>query len=104
MQESKEDNTPYTKRELDHYFQEVFSRLDKQDLVLAGIKDQTTKTNGRVNGHDFWLSALKWVCGALWTLLLVLVPVLWHLQRLQSVEDAQSAVKSALSDYVLTSK
>lgn len=93
------EEAPYSKRELDHYFTELFARMDKQDIVLAGIQTQTTKTNGRVTKLEFWISALKWTCGALWTLLLVLVPILWHLQRLQSLEDSQDAVKSALSGF-----
>lgn len=40
---------PYSKRELDFRFDELFKRMDKQDVLLERIETQTTKTNGRVN-------------------------------------------------------
>lgn len=38
----------YSKREQDHFFGELFKRMDKQDETLGRIEGQTTKTNGRV--------------------------------------------------------
>lgn len=38
----------YTKREQDHYFTDLFKRMDKQDVILDRIEGQTTRTNGRV--------------------------------------------------------
>lgn len=47
---------PYSKREQDHFFTDLFNRMDKQDLTLQRIedvvlatRDQATKTNGRVS-------------------------------------------------------
>ena len=37
----------YLKRELDHRFEDLFKRMDKQDDSLQRIEDQTIKTNGR---------------------------------------------------------
>lgn len=31
------------------YFKELFNRMDKQDVKLQSIEEQTIKTNGRVN-------------------------------------------------------
>lgn len=95
MQDNSEQN--YSKRELDHFFVEFGKRMDHQDTLLGEIKMQTTKTNGRVTRIEFWISTLKWTCGALWTLLLVLAPILWHAQQLQSKQNAHDAVISALS-------
>lgn len=38
----------YTKREQDHFFGEMFKRMDKQDASLARIEDQTTQHNHRM--------------------------------------------------------
>lgn len=97
MENKHEQN--YSKRELDHYFAELFLRLDKQDLVLSGIKDQKTEIHGRVTKLEFWISALKWTCGVLWSLILILIPILYHLQRLQSVADSHKAVRDVLQQY-----
>lgn len=43
-----EQESNYTKREFDHFFNDLFKRMDKQDLVLERIEGQTLKTNGRV--------------------------------------------------------
>lgn len=47
---------PYSKREQDIFFKELFTRMDKQDSTLQRIeeftsatKEQATKTNGRVS-------------------------------------------------------
>lgn len=46
------DPKNYTKREIDHWFKDLFNRLDKQDVVLSDIKGQTIKTNGRVTSLE----------------------------------------------------
>lgn len=93
------DETNYTKRELDHFFVELNKRMDHQDGMLSEIKIQTLKTNGRVTKGEFWISALKWTCGIVWSLILIMVPILWHEQQLQSKQDAEDAVTAALSQY-----
>lgn len=97
----------FTQKELiEHWFAEITRRLDKQDttmesqnVLLNSIQLQTTRTNGRVTKLEFWNSALKWTCGVLWTLLLVLVPILYHLEQLQSVSDSHKAVRDVLAQY-----
>lgn len=42
----------YSKREIDLFMREIKEALKSQDRVLAEIKAQTIKTNGRVNKHD----------------------------------------------------
>ena len=74
-----DENDPknYSKREIDHWFRDLFSRLDKQDTVLVAIKEQTTRTNGRVNKLEWWRGAFIWALGAMWTLLLIVIPLLY---------------------------
>jgi hypothetical protein len=36
----------------DSNFAKIFERMDNQDKVLADIRDQTTKTNGRVTALE----------------------------------------------------
>lgn len=90
----------YSQKDLmEHWFGEITKRLDKQDIVLGSIQLQTTRTNGRVTKLEFWNSALKWTCGVLWTLLIVMVPILYHLQQLQEVSDSHKAVRDVLQQY-----
>ena len=57
------DEQNYSKREIDLHFTDLFDRLDrrekylderltKQDKMLGDIREQTTKTNGRVNALE----------------------------------------------------
>lgn len=93
------EDIPYSKRELDHYFQEVFSRLDKQDEIAAKTLAQALATNGRVNSHDLILSILKWTCGVLWTIVLIAAPIMWNIIKLQISSTSKDAVVSALSQF-----
>lgn len=92
------EDQAYTKRELDHFFVELDKRLDHQDAMLSEIKMQTMKTNGRVTKLEFWISALKWTCGTVWTLILIIIPLLWHEEQLQSMHDAYIAAKTVLAE------
>ncbi len=67
----------YSKRELDHHFADIKDILKKQDSVLMEIKEQTTKTNGRVTANEkeisllkFWKQAIVWGFGVLLTITL----------------------------------
>lgn len=65
---SEEPN--YSKRELDHYFNDMKERLNKQDEMLNKIFEQTSKTNGRVNRLEFWRNAIGWGFGVIMTITL----------------------------------
>lgn len=65
---SEESN--YSKRELDHYFNDMKERLNKQDEMLNKIFEQTSKTNGRVNSLEFWRNAIGWGFGVIMTITL----------------------------------
>lgn len=67
-----EDN--YSKRELDHYFGDLFKRMDKQDGLLSSIEAQTKKTNGRVSKLEWWRSAMIWGFSLVVTIVIALIP------------------------------
>jgi len=64
------DEPNYSKRELDHYFNDMKERLNKQDEMLNKIFEQTSKTNGRVNRLEFWRNAIGWGFGVIMTITL----------------------------------
>lgn len=64
------DDSNYSKRELDHYFNDMKERLEKQDHMLTKILEQATKTNGRVNRLEFWRNAIGWGFGVVLTITL----------------------------------
>jgi len=41
-------DSPYSNRELEHFFGDLNKRLDKQDTILCRIEEQTTRHNGRM--------------------------------------------------------
>jgi len=47
--------------------------------MLKEIKEQTLKTNGRVNKHDWYFKAMWWALGAIWTVTLIGIPLLYNL-------------------------
>lgn len=71
------DDSNYSKRELDHYFNDMKERLkkqdemlSKQDEMLSKIFEQTSKTNGRVSSLEFWRNAIGWGFGVIMTITL----------------------------------
>jgi len=64
----------YTQREIKHYFEDLGSRLNKQDATLSRIETQTTMTNGRVNKIEWQIKAFWWALGVLWGLLVMSFP------------------------------
>lgn len=53
----------YSKRELDHYFDEIKEICRLQNIVLTRIEAQTMKTNGRVSKLEDWRTAIAWGFG-----------------------------------------
>lgn len=68
------DPNPYTKRELDHYFEDM--RSDIKEILTDGkqTKEQAFKTNGRVTRIEWQIKAFWWALGALWTILMLTFP------------------------------
>lgn len=71
------DDTPYSKREQDHFQTEILGRMDKQDIQLNRIEAQTIKTNGRVTKHDWYFKIMWWMLGIIGAVLLTMLPFLW---------------------------
>lgn len=93
------EEKPYSKRELDHYFKDLFGRMDNQDSALGKIFEQTSKTNGRVNRLEWWRGVVIWGIGALWAILVVLVPVIWSYIKIEIKADSIDAVTAALNQF-----
>lgn len=68
------EEASYTKRELDHYFQDMRSNI--KEILTDGkeTKVQVYKTNGRVTKHDWYFRALWWALGICGTILVLIVP------------------------------
>ena len=64
------DEPNYSKREQDHFYNDIKERLEKQDVMLNKILEQATKTNGRVNALEFWRNAIGWGFGVGMTIIL----------------------------------
>lgn len=89
----------YSKREQDHYFSDLFKRMDSQDIVLGAIKEQTTKTNGRVSKLEWWKTAVIWGLGTLWTIIILLSPIIWISIKDQIKQQSHDAVIGALGEF-----
>ena len=91
----------YSKRELDHMFQDIHNRLDKQDVMLVKIFDNGVKHNGRMTKIERWQSYIQ---GALAILGIFIVPVLgwvlFQIVNLGNLDDKISiGVAKALAEY-----
>lgn len=66
------EETNYTVKELNHYFQDMKS--DIKEILIDGkeTKIQVYKTNGRVNKHEWYFKALWWAFGICGTILLLI--------------------------------
>lgn len=82
----------YSRREFDHYFQDMRSNIQETMTTVKEIKVQTTLTNGRVSKLEWWRSTVLWALGALWTILLLLGPWLIH-------KISEDAIQQALTTY-----
>ena len=96
----------YSKRELDSFIDHIKSSLKRQDEVLGEIRDQTTKTNGRVSGleskRDFFLGALSVLTGVM---TVIVIPLLtWGLYRIVNIDETiDTSVKEAIIEVQIES-
>lgn len=105
--ERNNKNIPYQNREIDEFFKNFGDRMTKsdsefdkrmthQDDVLTEIKLQTTKTNGRVNGHSLQFK-IMWVivcCAA--AVIAGVGPFMYHVvlsQIQQDFKDSQAVIE-----------
>lgn len=106
--------TPYQNREIDEFMKTLNDRMvtqdtafDKrmthQDDMLTEIKTQTTKTNGRVNGHSLQFK-IMWVvvcCAA--AMIAGVGPFIYHVVLTQIQEDfknSQMAIEQSDEDFI----
>ena len=73
------DESNYSKREQDHFFNDIKAHLNRQDETLKRIEAQVIKTNGRVTQSEkdiaelkWWKSSLVWAWGFIVTIALFL--------------------------------
>lgn len=90
-------------RHLDYKANDVktLQMLEKLDTKLDTVVIQTTKTNGRVNKHDWYVKVFMWAMGALWTVLLIGVPLLYKLYNYsleQRLKDFSSINKEQINE------
>jgi hypothetical protein len=96
------ETKPYSKRELDHFIQELASQIREsaQDLSkqLDRIEIQTMKTNGRVSKLELWK---QWITGGSGVLTLVVVPLFgWVLYEVATLpKTIQIGINNALAQY-----
>lgn len=95
-------DNPYSKREQDHFFGELFKRMDKQDVTLERIEFQTNKTNGRVTRLEAKYMAIIFVVSAICAFLAFIIPYSISVIKrdVESTDQAniQAATKSAIDD------
>lgn len=87
---------PYSKREIDNFMVTIHEKLDDISSDIKEIKEQTTKTNGRVNKHDMYFKFAWWVLGALWAVILVATPIMLKIVK-QQIEET---VATELEGYI----
>lgn len=68
----------YSQKEENTFRETLKLTLAKQDEMLKKIYEQTLKTNGRVNKHDWYFSILWWGLGLLGSALVFILAELTH--------------------------
>lgn len=94
----------YSKRELDIFFTDIKESLSNLASKLELVFTQTTETNGRVNGLEWWKNAIIWGAGVAVTVIGILIPVLYSYLTLQTNAQIQTTIDKTLSKYNITIK
>lgn len=82
----------FSKRELEHFFQDMKS--DIKEILVDGkeTKVQAYKTNGTVKSHKLYFKILWWFFGTLGTLLILTLPSIIkfvsHINQLSQTVDS----------------
>lgn len=88
----------YGKNEIDLMLKPISDHLSKQDEVLVAIKDQTTRTNGRVSALEFWKSIVLWALGGIYVVITMIFFIYWHFMKIEVTQDSAVAAKQAVDD------
>lgn len=64
----------YSEKEEKTFRENLMRTLTKQDNILERIEAQVLKTNGRVNKHDWYFTAMWWALGLVGAFILYTVP------------------------------
>lgn len=94
---------PYNKREIDILMKSFGEKLtEHHNVILKELEEikadgketkmQAKKTNGQVTKHTVYFKVAWWVLGAVWTVLLLAVPLVIKLAR----HEAQVMIDSRL--------
>lgn len=88
------DEVPYSKRELDHYFQDM--RSDIKEILFDGkeTKAQAMRTNGRTTKIEWQIKVFWWALGALWTLIMLTFPSI--IRFIKQVNDLNRQVANLI--------
>ena len=63
----------YSQKEENTFRENLKETLSNQDTMLNKIYEQTLKTNGRVNKHDWYFKLMWWVLGVFGTIGLYII-------------------------------
>lgn len=81
-------------------FKEMNEKIESVHEDVKLTKEQTIKTNGRVNKHDWYFKVIWWALGSAWTLVLIGVPLAYRLFSYTLDLKIQGGIKQALIDNV----
>ncbi len=87
----------YQDREIDHFMEEFDKRMTHQDGMLSEIRIQALKTNGRVNKHDWYFTALWWALGLVGALILYTAPSV--ISFVAHINELDAKVSALVEDY-----
>lgn len=92
--EKVDENHRETTESLDIMDKKFDNKLKEVMNFLQEIKQQVTKTNGRMNKSEAFLLALKWAGGLALVIIIPLIVYIWTMQvsALNSRQDRQGTV------------